>query len=246
MSELDRQFSHMLGKLNALIQKNYIRELENKEAQLKNLQLQINPHFLYNTLETISSMAAVKQVFDICDICQKLGEIFRYNLGKNYGEFVTVAQELGHVQNYIFIIKKRYGNRFEVFYNISPDTDQVMTLRFILQPIIENAILHGLVKQTTTGTLELSVWEEDNCLMIRVEDDGIGMDIQKVEELNRSINVADNLTKTGRNIGIRNVNQRIKLACGERYGITVKSTLHYGSQFDIRLPLIRKGEKTDE
>lgn len=246
IAELDRQFSHMLGKLDSLIQKNYIRELENKKAQLKNLQLQINPHFLYNTLETISSMAAVKQVFDICDICQKLGEIFRYNLGKNYGEFVTVAQELGHVQNYIFIIKKRYGNRFEVFYNISIDTDNAMTLRFILQPIVENAILHGLVKQTTTGTLELSVWEEEDSLMIRVEDDGVGMDIQKVEELNRSIHVADNLTKTGLNIGIRNVNQRIKLACGDQYGITIKSTLHYGSQFDIRLPLIQKGEQTDE
>ena len=246
IAELDRQFSHMLGKLDSLIQKNYIWELENKKAQLKNLQLQINPHFLYNTLETISSMAAVKQVFDICDICQKLGEIFRYNLGKNYGEFVTVAQELGHVQNYIFIIKKRYGNRFEVFYNISIDTDNAMTLRFILQPIVENAILHGLVKQTTTGTLELSVWEEEDSLMIRVEDDGVGMDIQKVEELNRSIHVADNLTKTGLNIGIRNVNQRIKLACGDQYGITIKSTLHYGSQFDIRLPLIRKGEQTDE
>lgn len=246
IAELDRQFSHMLGKLDSLIQKNYIRELENKKAQLKNLQLQINPHFLYNTLETISSMAAVKQVFDICDICQKLGEIFRYNLGKNYGEFVTVAQELGHVQNYIFIIKKRYGNRFEVFYNISVDTDNAMTLRFILQPIVENAILHGLVKQTTTGTLELSVWEEEDSLMIRVEDDGVGMDIQEVEELNRSIHVADNLTKTGLNIGIRNVNQRIKLACGDQYGITIKSTLHYGSQFDIRLPLIRKGEQTDE
>ena len=246
IAELDRQFSHMLGKLDSLIQKNYIRELENKKAQLKNLQLQINPHFLYNTLETISSMAAVKQVFDICDICQKLGEIFRYNLGKNYGEFVTVAQELGHVQNYIFIIKKRYGNRFEVFYNISIDTDNAMTLRFILQPIVENAILHGLVKQTTTGTLELSVSEEEDSLMIRVEDDGVGMDIQKVEELNRSIHVADNLTKTGLNIGIRNVNQRIKLACGDQYGITIKSTLHYGSQFDIRLPLIRKGEQTDE
>lgn len=246
IAELDRQFSHMLGKLDSLIQKNYIRELENKKAQLKNLQLQINPHFLYNTLEAISSMAAVKQVFDICDICQKLGEIFRYNLGKNYGEFVTVAQELGHVQNYIFIIKKRYGNRFEVFYNISIDTDNAMTLRFILQPIVENAILHGLVKQTTTGTLELSVWEEEDSLMIRVEDDGVGMDIQKVEELNRSIHVADNLTKTGLNIGIRNVNQRIKLACGDQYGITIKSTLHYGSQFDIRLPLIRKGEQTDE
>lgn len=246
VAELDRQFSHMLGKLDTLIQKNYVRELENKKAQLKNLQLQINPHFLYNTLETISSMAAVKQVFDICDICQKLGEIFRYNLGKNYGEFVTVAQELGHVQNYIFIIKKRYGNRFEVFYNISVDTETVMTLRFILQPIIENAILHGLVKQTTTGTLELSVWEEEDSLMIRVEDDGIGMDIQKVEELNRSIQVADNLTQTGLNIGIRNVNQRIKLTFGDAYGIFIKSTLHYGSQFDIRLPLIRKGETSDE
>ena len=202
VAELDRQFSHMLGKLDALIQKNYIRELENKEAQLKNLQLQINPHFLYNTLETISSMAAVKQVFDICDICQRLGEIFRYNLGKNYGEFVTVAQELGHVQNYIFIIKKRYGNRFEVFYNISVDTDNAMTLRFILQPIVENAILHGLVKQTTTGTLELSAWEEEDSLMIRVEDDGIGMDIQKVEELNRSINVADDLTHTGLSLSL--------------------------------------------
>lgn len=131
VAELDRQFSHMLGKLDALIQKNYIRELENKEAQLKNLQLQINPHFLYNTLETISSMAAVKQVFDICDICQRLGEIFRYNLGKNYGEFVTVAQELGHVQNYIFIIKKRYGNRFEVFYNISEEMLQSCGVSYI-------------------------------------------------------------------------------------------------------------------
>ncbi|MCA5963451.1 response regulator [Blautia sp. RD014234] len=130
-----------------------------------------------------------------------------------------------------------------MFYNISVDTDNAMTLRFILQPIVENAILHGLVKQTTTGTLELSAWEEEDSLMIRVEDDGIGMDIQKVEELNRSINVADDLTHTGLSIGIRNVNQRIKLACGDQYGITIKSTLHYGSQFDLRLPLIRKGEK---
>ena len=133
-----------------------------------------------------------------------------------------------------------------MFYNISVDTDNAMTLRFILQPIVENAILHGLVKQTTTGTLELSAWEEEDSLMIRVEDDGIGMDIQKVEELNRSINVADDLTHTGLSIGIRNVNQRINLACGDQYGITIKSTLHYGSPFDLRLPLLRTGENTDE
>ena len=100
-----------------------------------------------------------------------------------------------------------------MFYNISVDTDNAMTLRFILQPIVENAILHGLVNRPH-GHLELSAWEEEDSLMIRVEDDGIGMDIQKVEELNRSINVADDLTHTGLSIGIRNVNQRIKLACG--------------------------------
>ena len=110
---LDDQFSHMLDTINSLIRENYVQELEKKETELQNLQLQINPHFLYNTLETISSIAAVRQTFAVCELCGRLGEIFRYSLGKDYGEFVTVEQELHHVENYVYIQKVRYGDKFE-------------------------------------------------------------------------------------------------------------------------------------
>ncbi|MGN1140135.1 MAG: sensor histidine kinase [Oliverpabstia sp.] len=242
---LDQQFSHMLKKLDLLIKKNYIQQLENKETQLKNLQLQINPHFLYNTLETISSIAAVKQAFVVCDMCQKLGDIFRYSLGKNYGEFVTLEQELDHTKNYIFIQKIRHGDRLDVFYDIEVNAGQYHILRFILQPIVENAILHGLENLTGKGTLEISAYEQQDALILKVADDGIGMEKQKVEELNIYINSEGPDDDTKKSIGIRNVNQRIKLACGEEYGITIESFPYRGSCFTIRLPIIEGGNHNE-
>lgn len=240
---LDRKFNHMLKQLDILIQRNYIQKLENKENELRNLQLQINPHFLYNTLETISSMAAIHQMFGICDICEKLGEIFRYSLGKNYGNYVTVEQELQHVKNYIFIQKARFGNKFEVFYNVEKDIEKKQILRFILQPIVENAIIHGISPCTTSGTLEINIYKENNCIYLIVEDDGVGISPDKVEELREYIDRTDNLaTDSKRSIGIKNVNQRIKLTCGENYGITIKSELNCGSSFIIKLPLISNKE----
>ena len=212
---LDQQFNRMLGKLDQLIKTSYVQKLENKEAQLKNLQLQINPHFLYNTLETISSIAAVKQVFVVCDICGKLGEIFRYSLGKDYGEMVPLEQEMKHIKNYMFIQEIRHGNRLQVFYNIDVDAAHVYIPRFILQPIVENAISHGLGNLTSVGTLEISAFEKKDRLYIRIEDDGEGMDQEKVAEIVRFINTAKPV-EGKKNIGIRNVNQRIKLACGEQ------------------------------
>ncbi len=185
---LDQQFNRMLGKLDQLIKTSYVQKLENKEAQLKNLQLQINPHFLYNTLETISSIAAVKQVFVVCDICGKLGEIFRYSLGKDYGEMVPLEQEMKHIKNYMFIQEIRHGNRLQVFYNIDVDAAHVYIPRFILQPIVENAISHGLGNLTSVGTLEISAFEKKDRLYIRIEDDGEGMDQEKVAEIVRFIN----------------------------------------------------------
>lgn len=211
---LDQQFNRMLGKLDQLIKTSYVQKLENKEAQLKNLQLQINPHFLYNTLETISSIAAVKQVFVVCDICGKLGEIFRYSLGKDYGEMVPLEQEMKHIKNYMFIQEIRHGNRLQVFYNIDVDAAHVYIPRFILQPIVENAISHGLGNLTSVGTLEISAFEKNDRLYIQIEDDGEGMDQEKVAEIVRFINTAKPV-EGKKNIGIRNVNQRIKLACGE-------------------------------
>ena len=241
---LDQQFNRMLGKLDQLIKTSYVQKLENKEAQLKNLQLQINPHFLYNTLETISSIAAVKQVFVVCDICGKLGEIFRYSLGKNYGELVPLEQEMTHIKNYMFIQKIRYGDRLQVFYNIDVDAAHVHIPRFILQPIVENAISHGLSNLTSVGTLEVSAFEKKDRLYIEIEDDGEGMVREKVAEITRFINTAKPV-EGKKNIGIRNVNQRIKLAYGEAYGITIRSAPYQGSRFTIQLPIMRKGEEDE-
>lgn len=241
---LDQQFNRMLGKLDQLIKTSYVQKLENKEAQLKNLQLQINPHFLYNTLETISSIAAVKQVFVVCDICGKLGEIFRYSLGKDYGELVPLEQEMTHIKNYMFIQKIRYGDCLQVFYNIDVDAAHVYIPRFILQPIVENAISHGLSNLTSVGTLEVSAFEKKDRLYIEIEDDGEGMVREKVAEITRFINTAKPV-EGKKNIGIRNVNQRIKLAYGEAYGITIRSAPYQGSRFTIQLPIMRKGEEDE-
>lgn len=238
---LDQQFNRMLGKLDQLIKTSYVQKLEIKEAQLKNLQLQINPHFMYNTLETISSIAAVKQVFVVCDICGKLGEIFRYSLGKDYGGMVPLEQEMKHIKNYMFIQEIRHGNRLQVFYNIDVDAAHVYIPRFILQPIVENAISHGLGNLTSVGTLEISAFEKNDRLYIQIEDDGEGMDQEKVAEIVRFINT-EKPVEGKKNIGIRNVNQRIKLACGEQYGIIIESTPYQESRFTIQLPIMREGE----
>ena len=211
---LDQQFNRMLGKLDQLIKTSYVQKLENKEAQLKNLQLQINPHFLYNTLETISSIAAV---------------------------MVPLEQEMKHIKNYMFIQEIRHGNRLQVFYNIDVDAAHVYIPRFILQPIVENAISHGLGNLTSVGTLEISAFEKNDRLYIQIEDDGEGMDQEKVAEIVRFINTAKPV-EGKKNIGIRNVNQRIKLACGEQYGIIIESTPYQGSRFTIQLPIMREGE----
>ncbi len=244
---LDGHFSHMLTQLDQLIKTNYIQQLENKETQLRNLQLQINPHFLYNTLETISSIAAVRQVFVVCDMCQRLGEIFRYSLGKNYGEIVPLRLELDHIKNYIFIQKIRYGNRFKVCYNIEAGSEDYRIMRFLLQPIVENAIIHGLAggNPAAPGTLEISVSLPANALTIQISDNGKGMEEQKVAELTAYINHTDKTEDTAGSIGIRNVHQRIRLACGGEYGVSIESRPGAGSRFTVRLPIIR-GENDNE
>ena len=242
IAELDKDFMQMQKELNNLINKNYIQTLINKEFELKNLQLQINPHFLYNTLESISSMSAVKGNFDICEICEKLGEVFRYSLGKNYGNYVPLSQEIKHIQNYVFIQKTRFGDKFDVYYSIPKELMNCQILRFILQPIVENAIIHGVIPNAKPGNIEISAQQNGNELVITVEDDGVGMNKEKLDEMNeyikKDINAASD--KPG-SIGIRNVNKRIELTCGERYGIEIKSMPEKGSRFEIRLPYIEQG-----
>ena len=233
---LDEHFSQMLIKLDKLIRTNYVQELDRKKLELKNLQLQINPHFLYNTLETISSIAAVNKVFIIGDIAGKLGEIFRYSLGKNYGDFVSLKDELTHIENYIFIQKMRYGDKLEVFYDVEDETKSCLVPRFILQPIIENSILHGIAPKANGGIIEIRTEICERNLIIRIEDDGVGMDAEKVDHINHVINLRRMESDENSGVGVKNVNQRIKFVYGDEYGVRLSSSPNQGSSCIITIP----------
>lgn len=233
---LDEHFSQMLIKLDRLIRTNYVQELDRKKLELKNLQLQINPHFLYNTLETISSIAAVNKVFIIGDIAGKLGEIFRYSLGKNYGDFVSLKDELTHIENYIFIQKMRYGDKLEVFYDVENDTKSCLVPRFIMQPIIENSILHGIAPRANGGIIEIRTEICEGNLVIRIEDDGVGMDAEKVDYINNVINSRRTESDENSGVGVKNVNQRIKFVYGDEYGVRLSSLPNQGSSCIITIP----------
>ncbi|AUS95992.1 hypothetical protein CDQ84_02765 [Clostridium thermosuccinogenes] len=236
---IDTHFNKMVRKVQYLINNNYVNQLEKREAELNALQFQINPHFLYNTLESINSIAAMNKCFEICEISQKLGEMFRYSINNGRSEMIPLEEELKHIANYIYIQKIRFQDKFEVFYNIEESAKSIRVLKFILQPIIENAIVHGFKDKTETGYIEVSAYIEKNKLFIKVEDDGNGMTEDKVEALNDYINKKDdNITKAYRkSIGIRNVNMRIKLACGDEYGIKISSDPGSGTKVLYTLPI---------
>lgn len=238
ISVLDKRFGQMLQDMDMMNRRNEAQQNTIREAKYRNLQLQINPHFLYNTLETISAIGAMHGVFQVCDLCEKLGDIFRYSLGKNEGKHTTLARELRQTKNYIFIQQVRHS--FEVFYSVDVDADRVYVLRFLLQPILENAIQHGLAKKDGPGTLELHVEEADGCLEISISDDGAGMNEEELQQLRKRLEESVDSRENVSNIGVWNISQRIRLSYGEPYGITVQSRPGHGSTFTLRLPMLTK------
>lgn len=247
---LDKQFNIMTNRLNILINENYIQQIEKKEAELNALQLQINPHFLYNTLESISAIAAVNDCYEICSISQKLGEMFRYNINSIKSEFVPLRDEIEHIKNYIFIQKIRFEDRFEVTYDIPDPFLDCKVIKFILQPIIENALIHGLEDKLGKGRILISAKVNEDILCLMVEDDGVGIPSEKVEQMNAEFNeIGTNPNQkenSKRSIGLRNVNTRIKLVNGNKYGITIRSKLLEGTIVTISLPYYCRSSSSGE
>ena len=233
----------MIDELKRLINENYIQNLEKREAELNALQSQINPHFLYNTLESINSIASVYRCQEICDISQRLGEMFRYSINIGRSEFTTLDKEIEHIRNYIFIQKIRFKDKFEVYYDIPDELRYMKTLKFILQPIVENSLYHGFEGKNTKGNLEVSACIESHNLILKIKDDGKGMTDEQLDSLNDY--VSDMSVKIGNNdkrsIGIRNVNARIKLAYGDSYGIIIRSRQNIGTHVIVTLPVLGYG-----
>lgn len=234
-------FFKMVFKLNNLINKTYIQEIEKKESELKALQYQINPHFLFNTLEIIRSMSKIYKCDEIGVVSTKLGELFRYNMNREGCDLISIREELNHIKNYVYIQNMHYNGEINLFCDIEEEFNEFLILRFIMQPIVENIINHGFKPRGGSGCIEINTYIEADDLYIEIVDDGIGIDNMNLQTINESINNplrTKNANQVG--LGLRNVNQRLKLAFGEEYGLEINSD-EKGTTVLIKLPC-KEGE----
>ncbi|MCG8485738.1 MAG: histidine kinase [Clostridia bacterium] len=228
--KISEMFNFMSDNLQVLIKEKYEIEIKEKEAELKFLQSQINPHFLYNTLETIKwKVLANSENTDV--LLTSLGQILRYNF-KNPSAVVTLEDELKQLKNYLFIQQTRYEGRFQIYYNFNKNTLNMKIHKFMIQPIVENSIKHGLEHMEKGGKLYISSRIENKNLLITVLDNGCGMEENKISELLE-------LNNQSNNIGCNNVHKRIQYYYGEEYGLEITSKVNYFTRTIIRLPIMK-------
>lgn len=209
-----------------------------KQAQSVALQSQINPHFLNNTLETINWLAIdeLGPENDISEMMEHLSAMFRMTL-EDTGIVIPIQTEMEHAWHYIQIQKIRYGDRFDLEWKISEQLYPYKTIRIVLQPLIENAIYHGIKRMQGKGKIIVGGKLENELVHLWVEDNGPGMTPEELERLKQNMNSED--IHASRHIGTANVNQRIRLYFGENYGVVVQSTLGQGCRFEVIFPAIQ-------
>lgn len=238
---LSVSFNHMLSKIKELIVRIYQTEILKKEAELGALQEQINPHFLYNTLQIMDIIAEREGVETISSICQALSKMFRYSINRGK-EIVSIADEIEHVKNYIYIQKIRFNNKFEILYNIEEEILKYQTIKLVLQPIIENAMIHGIGEKIGHSTIEISGRKAADIIEIEVKDTGIGINEHQLQSLRDSLNDeiihAEVHGTEKKSIGIKNVHARLKLYYGEAFGISIDSEPNLGTKVRITLPAV--------
>jgi two-component system sensor histidine kinase YesM len=235
IGELEKDFSIMIKKIKALISQNEEKQKLIRESELKALQAQINPHFLYNTLETIICMA--KSENDVIRITAALAKLLRIGISKGK-ELVTIEDEVEHVRSYLIIQKIRYMNKFDYIINIDNNILNYKIIKIILQPLVENAIYHGVKKKLGAGSIKINGNLNGENINLQVIDDGIGMTKERITEVFE--NDCSKFPNSG--IGISNVNERIKLYFGNKYGLSCISKENEGTKIDIVIPKI-EGEQ---
>lgn len=246
------QISELMEKYAALKTKKNTAQIFDKQTELTALQSQINPHFLYNTLECIRGQALLDDNIEIAKMAEALSSFFRYSISKK-GNLVTLRDELANIENYMLIQRYRFNNRFSMEIIIDEEDEAAydfLVPRLIIQPVIENAIFHGLEERMEDGIVSIEVIVTDLDMIITISDNGKGIGCEELEELNNRINANDmelddknksNQINTG--IALPNINRRIRLLFGKEYGVNVYSTLGKGTDVEIIIPANYKREE---
>lgn len=222
----------MVEELQELTDKMVKEQEEKRKNELDALQSQINPHFLYNTLDSIMWMIESERYDDAVSMVQALGRLLRISLsrGKNV---ISVGDELQHARSYLAIQRYRYKNKFTSYFEVEPDIEQYKTIKLVIQPLIENAIYYGMEYMDGEGEIHIRAYTREQDLYLEVEDNGPGMPEEQVEHL---LTGGEKARQKGSGIGLKNVNQRIQLYFGTQYGLEIESEPDEGTVVRIHIP----------
>lgn len=234
---LGHQFNRMLARIRELIQDIYRIEEQKKEAELHALQSQINPHFIYNTLESIRMTAEINDDVEAADMISILGKLLRYSTGEVTGR-TTMKQELLYVRNYVELLNCRYPGRFVLQIDVPEELNEYNIIKLVFQPIIENAAYHGLDDSKEHMHISIRCEFTADKLLFHIRDDGCGMDHQTLDKLKADLKRETPHKKSiNGGIGMKNVHQRVQLNYGAAYGIELFSELGEGTDVILSLPL---------
>lgn len=235
------EFNRMLDRIEELIVRLISEEKMKKDAELEALQYQITPHFMYNTLNSIKCYSMIRGEKELAGVIEDFVELLQICISKK-GTFLTVAEEMQVLQNYIRLQEFRNGEQFETKFEADEEAEQCLVPRLILQPLVENSILHGLDVKKEKGRLEITAAVKKNVLYLRVTDNGRGMTQEQIREL---LTKKAKKTKGLTAVGVPNVRDRLKLYYGEKAELTYKSSCE-GTTAEIYLPAIKSGEISNE
>ncbi|GIO31001.1 histidine kinase [Paenibacillus albilobatus] len=238
--QLSKRFNFMLHRIRQLMDQIIYEQEAKRKSELDVLQSQINPHFLYNTLNSVIRLAERGKKEEIIATITSLSKFFRISLsrGKN---IITVEEELEHVRHYLIIQKIRFKNKFDFSIECDEKAASCKTLKLILQPIAENAIVHGIEKMQDAGFIRITATAADDRLTMKVSDNGLGMTKQVMEQL-----LSGGVRSGGSGVGVKNVNERIRLYYGKTYGLSFESELEEGTTVTITLPAEQSEETLQE
>ncbi|MCM2531271.1 sensor histidine kinase [Neobacillus pocheonensis] len=249
ISELNKTYNKMVEKTNHLIQEVYEKELLRSRTELKALQAQINPHFLYNTLNALYWSLEEKGQEELAEIVITLSDLSRYTIGNSKtGEWVTICDELNHIDGYLQLIKMRLGDRLHWDISVPSEYMGVNIPKLIIQPLVENAILHGIEKTRKEGVVSITVEKQDNSsnLLITVKDNGPGIDSEALQELNLAIEHEGVSSFKGMGMALTNVNKRIKLYYAGSNLIRLRLNSEKGRGTMVMFEIPAKGIGDDE
>ena len=235
VQELSDSFEHMVLRIQELMTTVREEEVNLRKTELKALQAQINPHFLYNTLDSIAWMCEQGRNADAVKMVHALARLFRISISRGH-ELIPIAKELEHAESYLQIQMYRYKNQFTYTFDVDPDCLGYYCNKITIQPIIENSINHGLDLMVDEGRIDVRVRFDGADIVFSVQDNGVGMSPEQLEAIMQH----GPTDRTG--IGIKNVNDRLKIYFGRSYGLSITSEPDVGTCVEIRMPRIREGD----